>query len=161
MRDEVKGVIAISTFIIVSLIAPVVELNRIAVSQSPVIVTGGWSDPIIIFIFGAYSSISRFVGRYGIEEGITNASSLPFLWLIVIYVLLLILLMIRKTSVKVAFPVSLMILISWVWLSFQIYGVLEDWIARPVLITPLLGSTLTFLFINDIDSLRKLLGIRV
>jgi hypothetical protein len=37
------------------------------------------------------------------------------------------------------------------------YAVLEDWIVSPVLITPVVGSILTLLFINDIESLRKVL----
>ncbi|MFW9767578.1 MAG: hypothetical protein ACFFF9_06860 [Candidatus Thorarchaeota archaeon] len=158
MRDDVKGIIAVSIFILVSLFMPVAELNQIADSEPPVIVTGGWSDPIVIYLFGAYSSISQFQAGYQIAEGVSDASTLPFLWLIMIYVLLLIILMVRESLIKVVFPVSIVILLSWVWLSFQIYGVLEDWIVRPVLITPLAGSILTLVFINDIGSLRKILG---
>jgi len=158
MRDGVKGIIAVSIFILVSLFMPVAQLNQIADSESPVIVTGGWSDPIVIFLFGAYSSISQFQGGYQIAEGVTNASTLLFLWLIMVDILLLIILMIRKSLIKVAFPVSLVILLSWVSLSFQIYGVLEDWIVGPVLITPLVGSILTLVFINDIESIRKVFG---
>jgi hypothetical protein len=158
MRDDAKGAIAICVFIVVSLIMPIAELNRAPDYSPPTeTITGGWSEPIVIFLFGAYSGLSRFVIGYGIEEGITNASTLPFLWLIMIYVLLLILLMIRRISIKVAFPVSLLLLLPWVWLSFQMYAVLEDWIVRPVLITPVVGSILTLLFINDIESIRKVL----
>jgi hypothetical protein len=156
MREIEKGAIAIFVFVVVSLSIPVVELNRVPDYSPPTeTITGGWSDPILIFVFGAYSAISHFSIGYGIDEGITNASSLPFLWLIIIDILLLILLMTRKTSVKVTFPVSLMVLFAWVWLSVQAYAALEDWGVRPVLITPLVGSILTLVFINDIESLRK------
>ena len=150
-----KGVTAIVVFLAVSLLIPIVELNRI-VDPPPEIVTGGFSDPLLIFLFGAYSGLSQFQSGYWITESISHASTLPFLALILLNIVLFILLTIGKISPKVAFPASFVTLILWVWFSVQIYAPVVDWIVRPVLITPIIGSILTLIFVQDIASLRKM-----
>jgi hypothetical protein len=157
MRDIPKGVITISVFIVVSLFVPIAELHRLVDPDPQDIITGGWSNPIVIFLFGAYSDVSQFQDRYHITESISNASTMPFLLLIVLNILLLFILMIRRTSPKAAFPLSVLIVISWILLTVQTYSAIENWVVRPVLITPLVGSFMTLIFINDLDSLRKLL----
>lgn len=159
MRNAARGMIAIITLIAVALLVPIVELGRIADQSSPEIVTEGWSDPILIFLFGAYSSISGFQDRYLIGEVISHSSTLPFLILIALYVLLYFLLTTGALSPKIAFPTALLILIPWFVLGLQTYAVLDGMIVRPVLIVPVVGALLTLLFIQDLEQLRRTLGL--
>ena len=102
----------------------------------------GWESSVTIYLWAARFSIAQFQDVYGLEGGITNLHTAPFVIMTFLYFIIHVAVGVRRMPAKYGAIIDFILFLIWLVVCHLIYGNLPTWSLIQVPIIPIVGVAL-------------------
>ncbi len=102
----------------------------------------GWESSVTIYLWAARFTSAFIQTEYGLEGGITNFHTIPFVIMTMLYFIIHIAVGLRIVPARYGAGVAVIVLIIWVTICHLIYGTLQEWSLIQIPILPIVGVTI-------------------
>jgi hypothetical protein len=133
-------IIPVVFFVLVTINTPIAVL--VTTEEPPPFPPPGWESSVTIYLWAARFSIAQIQEIYGLEGGITNLHTTPFVIMTVLYFVIHVAVGMRRMPARYGAIIDFILFLIWIVVCHSIYGTLQTWSLIQVPIIPIVGMAL-------------------